>query len=815
MLSHKTVLHPPIYSIRRHNGTALLIDPETPHWMTTSPEGADLLSLFDGQKTFGNVLLEYMQRTGYEGPKAWQDVDTLARDALRCGFLSEEPRPSEVYPGRADFLSDRRLSELWIHINNACNLSCSHCLVSSGPDQDRGLPTDVLIGLMHDARKMGTRRFFFTGGEPFLRKDIALLIQTVFLDPQAELAILTNGLLLTPARLAALQPYPRLHLQISLDGSTPAINDPIRGGGSYARIVCGIKDAVAAGLHVTVSTVITAANVSDIAEITRQMGSLGVRTHHLLWLHQRGRADASHSEAADCTPEISDLIEAVRAARQAGQERGVIVDNHEAIKARLRYPAGTKRDLAGAGLVTLCVYADGEVYPSAAFANIPDLRCGNILKTSLSEIFQHSRVIQKMLSLSVAKKPICSSCDLKFLCGGGDMEHAYFYGGALDAHDPYCDLHQAMFLDAFFELSQAREALRAPQSGFQAPIVTTSMGEQSVHCADAEALRPVITSRSECVLTFDLDAPRKVVREFYGAVAVTPSASLCCPTPPRASDMAHIPSEVIERFYGCGSPIDLAGIVPGETVLDLGSGAGIDVFIAAKKTGPTGRAIGVDMTPQMLEVARAAQSVVAARLGYDIVTFKEGFLEELPMPDRSVQLVTSNCVINLSSDKQRVFSEMWRVLDQHGRMVVSDIVADKNVPPHQRQNPRLWGECISGALTEEAFLLGLERAGFYGLQILHKAFWKEIEGCCFSSLTVRGYKFEKTEGCVYLGQTATYLGPGKGMSDEEGHGFPRNVPVPICTDTAAKLSHPPYRGFFIISGDGFTAMPCDTPSGCC
>ncbi|MEW6325765.1 MAG: methyltransferase domain-containing protein, partial [Nitrospirota bacterium] len=354
-------------------------------------------------------------------------------------------------------------------------------------------------------------------------------------------------------------------------------------------------------------------------------------------------------------------------------------------------------------------------------------------------------------------------------------------------------------------------------SGFTAPVLFTGMGELAITCADEETPGEVMTSRSECVLSFDLDAPRKAVREFYGAAADTPSEELCCPVQPDQADLTHIPAAVVERFYGCGSPVGSAGIKPGETTLDLGSGAGIDVFIAAKKVGPAGRAIGVDMTPQMLRVAREAQREVAVNLGYDAVEFREGFLEEIPADDRSVDLVTSNCVINLSPDKKRVFAEMWRVLKDHGRIVVADIVADQQVPPRQRQDPRLWGECISGALTEEEFLAYLERAGFYGLQILKKSFWKEVEGYRFSSVTVRGYKFQKTAGCVYIGQTATYQGPFESVSDEEGHWFPRNVPVEVCTDTAAKLSHAPYAASFIVtdatgkvSGNG-----CDPNTGCC
>jgi hypothetical protein len=163
---------------------------------------------------------------------------------------------------------------------------------------------------------------------------------------------------------------------------------------------------------------------------------------------------------------------------------------------------------------------------------------------------------------------------------------------------------------------------------------------------------------------------------------------------------------------------------------------------------------------------------------------------------------------------------MWRVLKDHGRVVVSDIVSQETVPTHLRVNRMLWGECIAGALTEEEFLVCLEQAGFYGLQVLKKTYWKEVEGYKFYSVTLRGYKFEKTAGCVFKGQRAVYLGPQKAVMDEEGHLFPRNEPIEVCTDTASKLMNPPYQGSFVIlepGADGSqTEYSCCAPgSSCC
>lgn len=800
MLTPEKVLQPPsVLETIDFDTSKVFLDPRAPNWVATDEAGEKIFRLFDGKRTFDQAVQIYAAETGFEMVKAWQHVETIARDALRQGFLFEDEVEYSPYEGREEFLESEELSELWIHTNNSCNLKCRHCLVSSGPGGDKGLPTSTLLEVIDQARSLGTRHFFFTGGEPFLRKDIFAVIDRALENPLAEVVILTNGILLPGGVLEKLmeRDISRLWLQISLDGSTAERNDRIRGSGSFDGILRGIRAAVASGIDVTVSTVITKESAEDVSEVTRLVGDLGGKTHHLLWLHKRGRITEGDE---DQTPSVDRVIEVVRDARAAGKASGVMVDNGEAVKARLHSGAGTKWDLSKAGVSSLCIYSDGKVYPSAAMVDVPELLCGDVKENMLEEIWKKSDVANSFRSASVKDKEICRECPFQFVCGGGDTEHSYFCGGSILSHDPYCDLHKAMIADAFFELSEERrELVSNGKSGFNAPVFFTGMSDGAICPSPDGAPAPVRTISSECVLAFELDHGRQIVQEFYGEAAESPKEDLCCPVQPEPEDLSHIPSDVIERFYGCGSPVGAADIREGEVTLDLGSGAGIDVFIAARKVGPSGTAIGVDMTDRMLEEAKKAQPTVAENLGYDVVDFREGFLEKIPAEDDSVDLLTSNCVINLSPDKRLVFSEMWRVLKDHGRMVVADIVSEEAVPPHYRQDPRLWGECISGALTEEEFMAYLERAGFYGLQTLNKSFWREVEGYRFYSITVRGYKFEKRAGCVFVGQAAIYQGPFKGISDEEGHWFPRGVAVEVCTDTAAKLSNAPYAKMFTVT----------------
>ncbi len=868
-LEEKTILHAPPFSQIEQNGLSILIDPEGPNWISTDSRGARIASYIDGKKTFNDIVALYSSEFGLNGAKAWVHVNSFIKDALRESFISYTPYTRPPYNGRSDYLKLNRLSELWIHTNNSCNLQCTHCLVSSGPWEDKGLPTEEIKRIIDQGRELGVFRFYFTGGEPFIRRDIYELIEYVTRDPDSELITLTNGMLFTQEkqikRLLEVA-RGRFKPQISLDGSNAEANDPIRGKGTFEKIIKGIKAAAEAGLNPTVTTVVTSTNAEDVPNVTRLLATLGVKNHHLLWVHQRGRIT---NESKDLIIPAYKLIEVVKKVKKTADELGISIDNFESIKQRLKSRKFTKFDLSNACWESLCVYSDGEVYPSAAFANYDGLSCGNIREKDLSEIWRNSSVCNMFRNATVQKKAKCNSCYLKFICGGGDIEHSYFYSAAtsgsgvaiqregitgtagsgvspiqsrikeggsagtakkgnIHGPDPYSDLYEYMISSSLFELAEERRQTFNRKSGFDAPPVFLSMGEGALSCGingsngngrfHTFSDFTVEVSHSNCVLTFNIDKSREVVREFYGKAAEEPQKELCCPTSYPTDDVNHIPQEVIDRFYGCGSPMSIADVKPGETVVDLGSGAGIDCFIAAKKVGPSGKVIGVDMTDQMLSVANECRPIVSKNLGYDVVEFRKGFLEEVPIQDKSVDLITSNCVINLSPDKKRVFSEMWRILNDHGRIVISDIVSEKEVPPHITTNDRLWGECIDGALTEEQFISYLEQAGFYGIQVLKKTYCKDVENYKFFSITVRGYKFEKTAGCVFIGQKAIYNGPFKAIVDEEGHLFPRGEEVEICTDTAQKLANPPYAGMFIIT-DPSREVPanysCSADGSCC
>ena len=222
---------------------------------------------------------------------------------------------------------------------------------------------------------------------------------------------------------------------------------------------------------------------------------------------------------------------------------------------------------------------------------------------------------------------------------------------------------------------------------------------------------------------------KDIVKDKYGKAALRVSAggdAACCDSAPSrgerdpitsnlygCGEASELPAEALAASLGCGNPTALAQLNPGDVVLDLGSGGGIDVLLSAKRVGPTGKAYGLDMTDEMLALARDNQR----KAGIDNVEFLKGEIEHIPLPDGSVDVIISNCVINLSGDKDRVLTEAFRVLKPGGRFAVSDVVVRGEVPPAIRRSVELWIGCVAGALEEQEYRDKLAKAGFEAIGV--------------------------------------------------------------------------------------------------
>ncbi len=320
----------------------------------------------------------------------------------------------------------------------------------------------------------------------------------------------------------------------------------------------------------------------------------------------------------------------------------------------------------------------------------------------------------------------------------------------------------------------------------------------------------------------------------YANAAREKEDSLCCPVRYPREYLEIIPQEILDRDYGCGDPTPY--VREGDTVLDLGSGGGKVCYILSQVVGRRGRVIGVDCNPDMLALARGYREHVAAKLGYANVEFRYGLIQDLALDlealageaaglkiqsaadflavrqleqrlrherpmvaDESVDCVVSNCVLNLvrPEDRHQLFADVFRVLRLGGRVAISDIVSDEDVPEHLQRDPQLWSGCISGAFREDRFLEAFEQAGFYGIQIAARQTepWRTVAGIEFRSLTVVAYK-GKQGPCLERNQAVIYHGPFKQVEDDDNHVYYRGQRMAVCDKTFHLLQKEPYAHQF-------------------
>ncbi len=327
--------------------------------------------------------------------------------------------------------------------------------------------------------------------------------------------------------------------------------------------------------------------------------------------------------------------------------------------------------------------------------------------------------------------------------------------------------------------------------------------------------------------------PIDYIRQYYGEVLKSSKdlkTSACCPPermpPALVALVRDIHPEVRDRFYGCGAPLPPA--LEGATVLDLGCGSGRDCYLLSRLVGAEGQVIGVDMTPEQLAVAREYRDWHAERYGYarSNVRFIEGYIEDLGglgIADESVDLVVSNCVLNLSPEKPQVFAEIFRVLKPGGELYFSDVFADRRVPDHLKSDPVLLGECLAGAMYREDFRRLLARLGCMDARVVAENpivisdpdIERKIGMVKFASLTVRAFKLPLEDRCEDFGQVAYYLGS---IADhphhfdlDDHHHFETGRPLAVCGNTADMLSQTRYAPHFRVLGEKaihYGLFPC-------
>ncbi len=766
------LLYCPDYILKEKDGIYLFIDPESPNWISVNRTGAEIIELCNGNNRVSDIQKAIAKRYGIGDDKTeevYKEVAEFVNAVGTIDFVSDKKFLRLPYPGRERVIKPDRLDELWIYATLACNLRCKHCLVSAGKSLEGELSTEEIKGLVDEACELGVNRFYITGGEPFVRKDIFDIIDYITNMKGRELIILTNAMLLDDENIATLQSLrtPRLVIQVSLEGPNAEIHDRLRGKGSFERALNGIRNLLNAGIVPIVSTAINKYNEDHIKETSNFLSTLGVKEHSILWMHAKGRGANNLNELYVPSDKIAQIMRDLK--KEYLTEDDVIVDNMEAVKARIRAKRGRKYDLCHNCWDKICVNADGHVYPCASLNGDKNFDAGSIRERSLKDIWLNSDIMARCRTNTILNKHECNTCYLRYFCGGGCQSHSYYASevdtgrGMIEAPDPYCSTYKALYEDALWSLA-SEGVYQQEKDGYVTPTVFNAMDAKlpsylANGFKSTDRRFDVGCHHCTCVLSVNVEGDEdvckpeikghvtKTVKLKFSKAAKAPVTDYYCPTGYDPKDLEHIPNEVLEVSYGCGNPAALADIKEGETILDLGSGGGIDCFIAAKKVGRNGRVIGVDMTDEMIEKATESARKVAEVLGYNVVEFRKGNIMELPAEDNSVDLVISNCVINLTEDKTKVIEEIFRILKPGGRFIISDIVSDKPVPGYMKRDKELWSACISGALTDRRFTEIAKDAGFSNISMIHNYLYKKVEYISFYSVTLKGNKPLQQKSC--------------------------------------------------------------------
>ncbi len=724
------------------NNSVLLVQPEIPDWIVVSKKADAILNT-----------------------DICNDKDRYQRNLLESAVTIESPTP---YKGRQSVLKLGKLKECWFHLTDACNLSCRHCLFSASPAKSRRMDPGLLQKTVEQALQLGCRLFSFTGGEPFIYPDFIPFLQQLLADtPDCHAAVLSNGMLLDQY-LDELASMDRLHLQISLDGLEES-HDRLRGTGSYQTLLKNLQALHKANIPFTLSVALSTENIDDLPKLVELASELGASSIHLLYHFIRGKGNSDQF----ITPE--QIFPRLREAWLLADALNLQIDNIETMRSQVFSTPGTRYDLSNTAWESVAIGPDGIVYPSPALVGMEQCACGD-LDSGLAEVWQNSGVLHSIRQSSLLDSSGYSANPLKFFIGGGDIDHSFMSAGKWVGHDPYVELYNRIAIQLIED--QASLYATGNKNG-----IRLRMGDVRHDCPEEDAEgRGLCLTHCNCLISLASDTGHSSVREFYGQAALTANTDILNPLAPAQNAADFVPDSAKEHSYGCGSPVTDGAPRKGETLVDLGSGGGIECFMASDSVGRSGRVVGIDMTDEMLQLANDAKAEVADRLGYQNVEFKKGFLEQIPLEDEQADVVISNCVINLSPDKRMTYQEIYRILKPGGRLVVSDIITDTAIPATIRNNVRYRGECLGGAMQQEELVAMMEAAEFTSIRFIKRFPYRQVEGMDFFSLT-----YEAIKPVIMLGEQvqAIYRGPHGAIYTESGTLL---VKGRVCTITAQEAS---------------------------
>ncbi len=726
-----------------NNKVPVYIIPEAPFWFVPSPSAHDILSACRGLISTDQMAIVWHRISQ-------KDILTSALDVRNlCNSITIPP--CTPYEGR-NKRSLRRLNELWVHITDSCNLRCKHCLFGRDLTGRRSLAPEKVLSTVAQAYALGCRVVLFTGGEPFVYPEVMALLGKILKYPDMTIAILTNGILV-PSLLPQLQTLDRarVHLQVSLDGPE-TLHDQIRGIGTYRKTIHALTAIKDAGLPCSIAVAVNGNNLGSLDHVVKTAAHLGIGTVHLQWHLQRGLGSSID------IPPMGQLIPSLLHTCEIAEELGISIDNLEAMASQVFSPPGTRYDLGNACWESLAIGPDGAIYPAPAMVDSPHCIGGHV-NEGLEQAWRNSKLFDAIRSISLTDSAQMKNDPWRFIIGGGDIDNSLTISQRPHLHlqihsDPYGPVYRAL---ATYLIEKQIQGLPVPSH----PAVVLRMGDVSTDCPSGDDANFI---HCNCLLSLGAGDMRGLVRQFYSHRAEKSDQKILNPIETQ-EDMDFIPAEARVRMYGCGSPVEDAELKQGETVLDLGSGSGVECFLASRMVGAEGMVLGLDMTQEMLDIARRSSIQVSRDLGYANITFLKGYLEEIPLADCTVDAVISNCVINLSKNKRKVFAEIFRVLRPGGRLVISDVVTETEPLPRIRADHQLIGECLGGAMVESYLFSLLRDMGFEGARVLKRFPYREVSGHQFYSLTFYATKSHGAERPRQV-RSVMYSGPFRGLITE-------------------------------------------------
>jgi MoaA/NifB/PqqE/SkfB family radical SAM enzyme/ubiquinone/menaquinone biosynthesis C-methylase UbiE len=725
------------------NGIPVYIDSEKPDWFIPTPKSDFILEKAIQNIPQKEIAEHYANKYSFPPEHSFAQITKLIS-------RFNDPAPQIPYKGRSEHRAVNHLTECWFHITNQCNMSCRHCLFCSNPNDQSALSYSDIIESINTVYNLGCRIYYFTGGEPFIHPDFNRICDHILQEQDTHIVVLTNGKNIKQFEQWLREiPAGRFHIQLSIDGMEEN-HDAIRGKGAFQNMAGSLDFLTQLGFPVSLAMVVNNDNVHEMKSLVSFAQKHKIKNLHYMWLFQKGNAGKNMFAAPEA------IFEELKEADKEARKSGISIDNLEIFKSQVYSLPGTRFDLNNAGWESIAIGPDGSICPSPALIGENKMIAGNI-NEGIEHVWKHSNVMKQVRNATLINDGLSTQNPLKYLTGGGDIDHSFINKQIFVGADPYQELYNNIVLYLLTNGDTHHKYQQSTTTG-----LIKRMGEQLNDCDEDRAA--VGFTHSNCVLSLPGHDGYTSVRSFYSSAAEQVNEEIVNPVQYDENDLTGIPEEARVRSYGCGSPVMDCRLKEGETLVDLGSGTGTECFIAAKKVGQKGAVHGIDMADNMLNIANMSAQKLAQNIGYANVQFHKGFLEHLPLKNETADVVISNCVINLSPDKRQTYNEIMRVLKPGGRICIADIVSTDSIPLDIKYNEKLRGECIGGAMRENELFALLEDSGFEKIYVEKRFLYRQIKGFNFYSLTYSAFKPSIQKEV----KTLLYRGPHESITLKQG-----------------------------------------------